>query len=223
MIFTLFLALVISVSPPLMTGRATFYNPSEWAVTKAGRIPIMQNGQIHDSTAFTAAVSRNRWEELAGATLRVCVQPVSCTCELNYSELPNDSRGSAMGCEPIQRRKQNDLPKPVPTYQNSGGPYSAARPCEAMPCGEVLPISRLESCTTQLSLITESKQNSHNLHYTLREYNHAPQCIIVEVTDTGLFGDDHIDLSVVAFRALRPYGTPWDNDGVLEVKIWQMQ
>jgi hypothetical protein len=214
--FVIFLALVIVTTPqPIMSGKATYYNPYEWAITKAGRIPIMQNGHIHDITAFTAAVSLDRWLELAGATLRVCVQPelvsatykLDCSYEQSYDESMNNlcSYGSAMGCEPLQRRKQNDLPKVVSvTAAAVATANSGARPCEAISSGEVLPTSRLESCTTQ------------------------PKCIIVVVSDTGDAAEfaEHgvvVDLSVAAFRALRPYGMLFDNDGALQVEVWRTE
>ncbi len=61
-----------------------------------------------------------------------------------------------------------------------------------------------------------------------RSYPEIPdRCVVVTVTDTGdsdAFREAGVvvDLSVVAFRALRPWGTEWDSDGVLPVRVWRI-
>ncbi len=50
------------------------------------------------------------------------------------------------------------------------------------------------------------------------------KCVQVEVTDTGnlLEAGVLLDLSPRAFKALRDYGSPWDNDGQMQVQVWEV-
>ena len=154
--------LLVFMQPSVLEGRCTWYDPADWAVTKAGRPPVMRNNELYDGDALTAAVSADQWESLQNVQLLVC------TNHRGLSTSPDDS--------------------------------------------------------SLLTPITECGRSSHNLQRTQDGCNCTQtRCIIVEVTDTGLFGDDHIDLSVAAFRALRPYGTAWDNDGVLPIKAWRIE
>lgn len=80
-IYVLFLALVMAATPqPVMRGKATYY-----AEPYIGR--EMRNGEIYTGQEMTCAVSSDRWDELQGTTLRVCVQPVSIPYKLRCIEV----------------------------------------------------------------------------------------------------------------------------------------
>ncbi len=181
---TLFLAIVMAATPqPIMQGKATFY-----AEPYIGR--EMRGGGIYTGLDMTCAVSSNRWQELRGATLRVCLTPIT-DCDWNSHKVQPQpvSNPDEFNYEPIYRQ----------SIDNSCQ-YDGAAMC------------------------AEHDQNGNILHCSQSGCNRTQtKCIIVEVTDTGAFGANHIDLSVSAFRALRPYGTPHDNDGVLLVQVWRIE